>query len=123
MTGLTLGETITVSITYPSAVPSGAIYLKYSGATEYDATSLITGISGNTISLSLTDGLLPGDLDGTQNGQITDPSGLLSTTPIVPTPVFPFGTVLAVIVPLLALALFSFGRRQGQQRKRIIREN
>lgn len=123
VTGLTLGETITVSITYPSAVPSGAIYLKYSGATEYDATSLITGISGNTISLSLTDGLLPGDLDGTQNGQITDPSGLLSTTPIVPTPVFPFGTVLAVIVPLLALALFSFGRRQGQQRKRIIREN
>lgn len=68
------GDTATVRITFPS---TGTRYYKAtpSGFTEYSQAV----ISGNTVTLTLTDGG-EGDMDGVANGVIDDPGGLASPT-------------------------------------------
>jgi hypothetical protein len=71
--GLMLGETITIDIVFPTAFPaSGARYFlaDANGFTEL----LDVEFSGNVARLTKTDGG-NGDLDGVENGEITDPSG------------------------------------------------
>jgi len=54
----------------------------------------------------LTDGsVTTGDCDGSSDGQITDPEALVVPN-ILQAPVFPLGTILAVIAPLLALGCY-----------------
>ncbi|HET7337704.1 MAG TPA: ice-binding family protein, partial [Candidatus Nitrosotalea sp.] len=72
--GLTPGQTIHITQTYPGPIPANAKYWKVENGVWSDATSLIS-ISGNTVTLTLTDGGF-GDSDGLANGQISDPSGL-----------------------------------------------
>jgi hypothetical protein len=65
------GETITVTLQFPTTYPPGAKYFKVSenGFEEYSNAS----IDGNTVTLTLTDGG-DGDSDNVA-GQITDPGG------------------------------------------------
>jgi hypothetical protein len=80
ISGLTPGQTIHVTQTYPIPIPANAKYWKVEGGVWTDATSLIS-ISGNTLTLTITDGGF-GDADGLANGQITDPSGLGVLPPV-----------------------------------------
>ncbi len=75
ITGLAIGQSDPVTFTFPSTVPSNAQYWKYSAGIWTNLSSLITGISGTTMTLTITDGGL-GDSDGVANGQISDPGGL-----------------------------------------------
>ncbi|GAB4088480.1 Lcl C-terminal domain-containing protein [Hydrogenophaga soli] len=75
-TGCAVGGTVTVTLTYPSALPAGTRLYKYGPATagaspswyEHPAT-----IGGNTITYSVTDNGV-GDSNNTA-GVITDPAG------------------------------------------------
>ena len=74
----TAGSAATVTITYPNALPAGTVYWKY-GKTAATPTSHwypFAGavISGNTITLTITDGG-NGDDDLTANSVIVDPGG------------------------------------------------
>jgi predicted secreted protein with PEFG-CTERM motif len=71
VTGLTTGQTIHVTQTYPTTLPAGTKYWKMEGGVWTDATSLIS-IHGNNLTLTLTDGGF-GDSDGLANGKISDP--------------------------------------------------
>lgn len=69
ITGLTSGQTVTVTLTYPGTVDA---YWKYqSGAWSEFAGA---AINGNVVTLTLVDGGA-GDSDGVANGEITDPGG------------------------------------------------
>ncbi|WOO31813.1 IPTL-CTERM sorting domain-containing protein [Diaphorobacter limosus] len=83
LSGGTAGTAATVVLTYPQPLPAGTVYYKY-GKTAVNPTnhwySFSSGaaISGNTITLTLTDGA-DGDDDLAANGSISDPGG-----PVVP---------------------------------------
>lgn len=68
----TPGGTISVTLTYPNALPIGTKYWKLISGNWVDWTNNVT-ISGNTIVLTLTDGAF-GDTNPTA-GLISDPSG------------------------------------------------
>ena len=72
ITGLASGQTVTVTIELPSPVPAGTKWWKYHDGQWYDYNIPIT-MSGNTITITLTDGGV-GDIDDVA-GQITDPGG------------------------------------------------
>jgi uncharacterized repeat protein (TIGR03803 family) len=94
VTGLTPGEAITATITFPTVISSQAKIYKVGSSGFYDFTSTShASISGNTVTLTLTDGS-PGDDDGTQNGVIVDPIGVADPIPAISLPLsFNFGTV------------------------------
>ena len=73
---LNVGQTVTVTITLPSAVATGTQYWKYHTPKGWiDVTSLLGDDDGdNVLTLTLTDGGL-GDDDGIANGQIVDQGG------------------------------------------------
>ena len=75
--GCTAASTITMTITYPQALPAGTQYWKY-GPTPTDASYhwyvLPATIAGNTVTFSITDGGL-GDDDLTANGTVVDQGG------------------------------------------------
>jgi hypothetical protein len=75
------GATIHVTQTFPSPLPVGTKYWKIESGVWTDETSLAS-ISGNTLTLTLTDGLL-GDSDHSRNGVISDPGGI--SIPAIPT--------------------------------------
>ncbi len=75
VTGLTPGQTVTVTMTFPAAIPSDAQYWKVIGGEWTNATSLFTANGTNVATLTITDGGF-GDEDGTVNGSITDPGGV-----------------------------------------------
>ncbi|QTR48686.1 choice-of-anchor I family protein [Candidatus Thiothrix anitrata] len=70
VTGLTNGQTITMTLTMPSAIPANSKLYKITSAgyTEISGAS----IDGNTVSFSITDGGTL-DADKTANGTIVDP--------------------------------------------------
>jgi len=77
VTGLTpcQHETVVVTITLPSAVPTDTQYWKCHDGAWIDVTSLLGDNDGdNVLTLTLTDGGL-GDADGECNGVIVDPGG------------------------------------------------
>jgi hypothetical protein len=78
------GGSITITLTYPQALPAGTRYLKYLNGAWVDWTSRVT-ISGNTVTLTLTNG---GEGDTNPNAEeISDPGGpTLSSTPPPPPP-------------------------------------
>jgi len=74
----TAGSMATVVITYPTAIAAGSVYYKF-GPTAANATPHWyiypnAVISGNTVTLTLTDGQ-DGDTDLTANSHIHDPGG------------------------------------------------
>src|SRR5690606_28168506 len=76
-TGCTPGSTITMTVTYPAALPAGTEYWKY-GPTPIDAVPhwyvLPAVIAGSTATFSITDGEL-GDDDLVADGNIVDQGG------------------------------------------------
>ena len=104
ITGLAVGQTVTVTVTLPSDLPSTASYWKYH-ASEGGWIQIPMGSNDgdNVITIALVDGGL-GDDDGIANRVIVDQGG-----PGTPRPAGPVGGVLmavnklAVLVPYLAL--------------------
>ena len=95
-TGGVPGSALTVTITYPTPLPAGAVYWKY-GKTPWNASPhwyrySRAVISGNTVTLPLTDGS-SGDDDLSVNGILRDPGG----------PGLPLKT--NILVPLLPIIL------------------
>ena len=77
VTGVPAGETITVTLTFPTAFPPGAEYYKSDANGFYLFSNAV--ISGNTVTLTLTDdgSRSGGDSNGTANdGVIDDPGGV-----------------------------------------------
>jgi hypothetical protein len=116
--GCTPGSTITMTITYPQALPPGTQYWKY-GPTPANAAPhwyvLPATIAGNTATFSITDGGL-GDDDLTANGAIVDQGGPgvpgAAGAAGIPT-LSEWGTILLSF--LLAGAASLALRRQGRQ--------
>jgi hypothetical protein len=75
-------SSITVTLTYPQALPAGTKVWKDLNGTWLDWTNIVM-ISGNTITYTITDGGA-GDADGSVNGSITDPLGPASPATSVP---------------------------------------
>ena len=74
ITGLNVGETVSVTLTYPAVLPAGSVIYKYddvTGFVEFGGAM----INGDTVTLTLTDGG-EGDSDGQANGVIVDPVGV-----------------------------------------------
>ncbi len=72
--GLTSGQTINVTLTYPSAIPAGSQYWKVIGGIWVDATSILGSNDGdNTLTLTIQDNG-PFDVNPT-SGIISDPGG------------------------------------------------
>ncbi|HSN21531.1 MAG TPA: IPTL-CTERM sorting domain-containing protein [Usitatibacter sp.] len=77
LAGCTAGSTVTFTITYPQVFPAGTAYWKY-GPTSADTSphwyQLPAGVSGNTVTFSITDGGT-GDDDLVPNTEIVDQGG------------------------------------------------
>jgi hypothetical protein len=96
--------TVTLTITYPAPLPANTGYWKYGPTTGQPAHwyPVPAAISGNTITLSITDGGL-GDDDLTVNGVISDPGGP-GATGSIPTLSEWMLAALALILLFAALA-------------------
>lgn len=73
----TTASSLTVTITYPAALPAGTVFWKYgptAGNTVPHWYILPASISGNQVHYTITDGQV-GDDDLAVNGHITDPGG------------------------------------------------
>ena len=76
LTGLTPGDTITLTISYPQAVAAGSTYWKVLGNAWVDASTALGSNDGdNVVTLTLIDGG-PFDADRSANGSISDPGGI-----------------------------------------------
>ena len=76
ITGLSVGQSVSVTMKLAFNVPSSAQYWKFLGGKWTNETSLLSGNNGgNTLALTITDGG-SGDADGSANGQISDPGGV-----------------------------------------------
>lgn len=75
VTGLVPGTTISVEITLPDNIPTHAKYWKVNQTSWINATSIMSIIDLNTLTLNITDGGFF-DLDGQVNGKISDPGGI-----------------------------------------------
>jgi len=112
-TSLTVGQTVTVTIVLPSALPPGDFsYWKYHDGSwqQMPSDRAILDSTRTVITLFLTDGASPDDADGSANGVIVDPGGAAITSPH-PTPTStPVGGIitptnkLETLAPYLALA-------------------
>ncbi|HLX24295.1 MAG TPA: DUF11 domain-containing protein [Usitatibacter sp.] len=102
-TGCTVGSTVTVTLTYPQSI-AGATYWKYGPTSGNPAPHWYpfpAVISGNTATLTITDGGL-GDDDLIANGVISDPGGPAFGALTVP-------TLSEWMLALLGLVLMGLG--------------
>jgi hypothetical protein len=77
LTGCTPASAVTLTITYPSALPAGTNYWKYGPVAGNPAPhwyTLPSTIAGAVVTITITDGGL-GDDDLTANGTIVDQGG------------------------------------------------
>jgi hypothetical protein len=77
ITGIPVGGTINVVITFPSGIPEGGKTYKVNKDGFYEFTKV--SINGDTVTLTLTDGG-DGDHDGVADGNISDPIGIGAPT-------------------------------------------
>lgn len=105
-----------MTFTFPSAIPPNALLYKSDcglSPSVYDAESLVRSSSGDTMTISLTDGGA-GNCDSVA-GQITDPAGVIvpgdgPDQPSQGVPQFPFGAAVVVAAALPLLVLLRRGR-------------
>lgn len=76
ITGLTAGEEVTLSMTFPNTLPSDARYYKISPSGAWTEVSFTRGSDHKTITMTLKDGDSATDADGVANGTILDPGAL-----------------------------------------------
>jgi len=108
------GASVTVTVTYPGALPATAVYWKY-GPTPAAATPswyvLPATISGNTAVFTIVDGAL-GDDDRTANGTIVDQGGP-GVPPSGPVEYHQTPTLSEWAMLLLALMILGVGMRRS----------
>lgn len=71
----TPGASVTVTITFASTLPAGMQWWKVHGGVWVQLPPSHVSQSGNTLTITLTDGATPDDSDGSANGIISDPGG------------------------------------------------
>ena len=89
VSGLTSGQTVTVTLTLSSPLPSGDFsYWKFHGGTwtQMPSSKATLDSTRTVIKLTLTDGASPDDADGLANGVIVDPGGPTITPPATTQP-------------------------------------
>ncbi|MCC7277957.1 MAG: IPTL-CTERM sorting domain-containing protein, partial [Chromatiaceae bacterium] len=113
-TVLSCGEDgrVTITLTYPAALPAGTKYWKNLNGTWVDWTNLVT-ISGNTVVLTITD---QGAGDTNRNlGQISDPSGPAFAGG--PTSIPTLSEWGLILLALSLLAVVGWRQRQGYSQR------
>ncbi len=129
ITGLTLGQTVTVQIEFPGypaqgdAIPPGGQFVKSCDDGTPYVESGTTQTGPDTFTITVTDGQGPsvngGDCDSTQNGVITDPGtiAVMASSPASSVPQFPLGfaLLLALAAPMLYGLRLLVSRKQGPQ--------
>ncbi len=111
---------VTITVTYPNAIPAGAQYYKYGkeagNATDHYYTIPAT-VSGNQVTFTIIDGGL-GDNDLAANGTIVDPGAIgvpaAGGAPVVQ----PVPTLSQYALLALALGLFLMAARRLQAQRR-----
>ncbi len=106
------GGTVTITLTYPAALPTGTKYWKNINGTWVDWTSKVT-ITGNTVVLTITDGGA-GDTNPTA-GAISDPSGPAFAGG--PTSIPTLSEWGLILLGLALLALVGWRQRQGYSQR------
>lgn len=79
VTGLSAGESVTVSIEFPAAVSTTAKYYKIDMSDGWREIPFGSNDGDNRITLTLTDGDPLTDADGMENGVIDDPGAITTT--------------------------------------------
>jgi len=114
LTGGVVGSQATVTITYASPLQANAVYYKYNPNTSTWSVFPNAVISGNTVTLTLTDGGV-GDDDSAANGVIVDPGGLgfppSGASAAVPT-LSQWGMILLTFI-IMSAGLYQVRRRHG----------
>jgi len=82
ITGLTPGESITVTLEFPAAVPAGAKYYKIDSAGNWREFPFARTNNAKEITITLTDGDSLSDADGSADGDIDDPGALAVDTSV-----------------------------------------
>lgn len=77
--GLVPGESVTLTLEFPEAVPTSAQYYKVGASGEWTELPFGSNDGDSRITLTLTDGDPLTDADGSQNGVIDDPGALTTT--------------------------------------------
>ncbi|MBP9954805.1 MAG: IPTL-CTERM sorting domain-containing protein, partial [Ottowia sp.] len=112
---------VTITVTYPSAIPPGAQYYKYgkeAGNTIDHYYTIPATVSGNQVTFTITDGQL-GDNDLVANGTIIDPGAIGVPAAAGGPAVQPVPTLSQYALMALALGMFLMAarRRQGKRRR------
>jgi hypothetical protein len=102
ISGINVGQTVKVTITFPRHLPNNYKYYKCIGNQLVDCTRITTRLNDNSLVLSLTDGGL-GDADGLANGTIVDPGGPVE--PVASAQVYGQGTMSTTITQQAPVAL------------------
>ncbi|RYF28675.1 MAG: IPTL-CTERM sorting domain-containing protein [Comamonadaceae bacterium] len=122
-----MSSTVTITLVYPQPFAAGSVYMKY-GPTASNATPhwyVFQGavVSGNTVTLTLTDGGA-GDDDLVANGRIADPGGVALAAAVAPggaigiPTLSQWGLILMslLLAGVAALRMQPAGPRAGQRR-------
>lgn len=80
ITGLSAGESVTLSMEFPDAISTTAQYYKVSSSGQWRKIDFGSNDGDNRIILTLTDGNPLTDADGIANGTIDAPGALTTTT-------------------------------------------
>ena len=80
ITGLSAGESVTLSIEFPGAVPTTSQYFKVNSSGQWRQIGFEDNDGDSRITLTLTDGDPQTDADGIENGIIDDPGALTTDT-------------------------------------------
>jgi hypothetical protein len=80
ITGLTAGQTVTLTLSFPDNVPTAAQYYKVDDTTGWRQVPFDSNDGDNQITLKLTDGDPLTDADGMANGVIDDPGAITTSS-------------------------------------------
>ena len=118
--GCTPGSTVQITITYPQPLPAGARFWKHGPRPNAAAGWYAyprAAISGNTVTLTLTDGALGDDDLDASNGRIVD-AGAPAMAAAAPTPATPVPTLGPWGALLLSLTIAGiFGLRRWTDKR------
>lgn len=80
ISGLTAGQTVTLTLVFPEDIPTTAQYYKVDATSGWRQVPFDGNDGDNTITLTLTDGDPLTDADGTANGIIDDPGAITTSS-------------------------------------------
>jgi hypothetical protein len=80
ITGLSVGESVTLTLQFPEAIPTTARYFKVNSSGLWTEIAFGSNDGDNRITLTLTDGDPLTDADGIADGTIEDPGAITTAT-------------------------------------------